>query len=64
MLAETARRLLSDVMELAFQSEIILDDVDMDYAVRTATFGSFFIKARSVSILAESSFRPRSTKSS
>jgi acyl-CoA reductase-like NAD-dependent aldehyde dehydrogenase len=30
-------------MELGgFNPMIILDDVDMDYAVRTATFGSFF----------------------
>jgi acyl-CoA reductase-like NAD-dependent aldehyde dehydrogenase len=44
MLAERAGRLLKrTVMELGgFNPTIILDDVDMDYAVRTATFGSFF----------------------
>jgi acyl-CoA reductase-like NAD-dependent aldehyde dehydrogenase len=44
MLAERAGRLLKrTVMELCgFNPMIILDDVDMDYAVRTATFGSFF----------------------
>jgi acyl-CoA reductase-like NAD-dependent aldehyde dehydrogenase len=44
MLAERAGRLLKrTVMELGgFNPMIILDDVDMDYAVRTATFGSFF----------------------
>jgi acyl-CoA reductase-like NAD-dependent aldehyde dehydrogenase len=44
MLAERAGRLLKRaVMELGgFNPMIILDDVDMDYAVRTATFGSFF----------------------
>ena len=43
-LAERAGRLLKrTVMELGgFNPMIILDDVDMDYAVRTATFGSFF----------------------
>ena len=29
-----------------FNSLIILDDVDMDYTVRTATFGSFFYQGR------------------
>jgi acyl-CoA reductase-like NAD-dependent aldehyde dehydrogenase len=44
MLAERAGRLLKrTVMELGgFNPMIVLDDVDMDYAVRTATFGSFF----------------------
>jgi len=44
MLAERAGRLLKrTVMELGgFNPMIILDDVDMEYAVRTATFGSFF----------------------
>src|SRR6266436_8610955 len=44
MLAERAGRTLKrTVMELGgFNPMIILDDVDMDYAVRTATFGSFF----------------------
>src|SRR5450631_4572559 len=44
MLSERAGRLLKrTVMELGgFNPMIILDDVDMDYAVRTATFGSFF----------------------
>ncbi len=44
MLAERAGRLLKrTVMELGgFNPMVILDDVDMDYAVRTATFGSFF----------------------
>ena len=44
MLAERAGRLLKrTVMELGgFNPMIILDDVDMDNAVRTATFGSFF----------------------
>src|SRR6202023_864266 len=44
MLAERAGRLLKrTVMELGgFNPMIILDDVDMDYAVRTATFSSFF----------------------
>src|SRR3989449_10514378 len=44
MLAERAGRLLKrSVLELGgFNPMIILDDVDMDYAVRTATFGSFF----------------------
>jgi acyl-CoA reductase-like NAD-dependent aldehyde dehydrogenase len=44
MLAERAGRLLKrTVMELGgFNPMIILDDVDMDYAVRSATFGSFF----------------------
>jgi len=44
MLAERAGKLLKrTVMELGgFNPMIILDDVDMDYAVRTATFGSFF----------------------
>ncbi len=44
MLAEGAGRLLKrTVMELGgFNPMIILDDVDMDYAVRSATFGSFF----------------------
>ncbi|MGA2119371.1 MAG: aldehyde dehydrogenase family protein [Bryobacteraceae bacterium] len=44
MLAERAGRFLKrTVMELGgFNPMIILDDVDMDYAVRTATFGSFF----------------------
>ena len=44
MLAERAGRTLKRaVLELGgFNPMIILDDVDMDYAVRTATFGSFF----------------------
>ena len=44
MLAErTGRTLKRTVLELGgFNPMIILDDVDMDYAVRTATFGSFF----------------------
>src|ERR1700675_211844 len=44
MLAERAGRLLKrTVMELGgFNPMIILDDVDMEDAVRTATFGSFF----------------------
>src|ERR1700674_1829597 len=44
MLAERAGRTLKrSVMELGgFNPMIILDDVDMDYAVRSATFGSFF----------------------
>jgi acyl-CoA reductase-like NAD-dependent aldehyde dehydrogenase len=44
MLAERAGRLLKrTVMELGgFNPLIILDDVDVEYAVRTATFGSFF----------------------
>src|SRR4029077_758084 len=44
MLAERAGRTLKrTVMELGgFNPMIILDDVDMDYAVRTATFSSFF----------------------
>jgi len=44
MLAERAGKLLKrTVMELGgFNPMIILDDVDVDYAVRTATFGSFF----------------------
>src|SRR5271169_730026 len=44
MLSERAGRTLKrTVMELGgFNPLLILDDVDMDYAVRTATFGSFF----------------------
>ncbi len=44
MLAERAGRTLKrTVLELGgFNPMIILDDVDIDYAVRTATFGSFF----------------------
>ena len=44
LLAERAGRTLKrTVLELGgFNPMIILDDVDMDYAVRTATFGSFF----------------------
>ena len=44
MLTERAGRTLKrTVMELGgFNPMIILDDVDMDYAVRSATFGSFF----------------------
>src|SRR5258706_2776600 len=44
MLSERAGRTLKrTVMELGgFNPMIILDDVDMDYAVRRATFGSFF----------------------
>jgi len=44
MLAERAGRTLKrTVLELGgFNPMIILDDVEMDYAVRTATFGSFF----------------------
>jgi acyl-CoA reductase-like NAD-dependent aldehyde dehydrogenase len=44
MLAERAGRTLKrTVLELGgFNPLIILDDVDMEYAVRTATFGSFF----------------------
>src|SRR5260370_1436660 len=44
MLSERAGRTLKrTVLEVGgFNAMIILDDVDMDYAVRTATFGSFF----------------------
>jgi acyl-CoA reductase-like NAD-dependent aldehyde dehydrogenase len=44
MLAERAGRTLKrTTMELGgFNPMIILDDVDLDYAIRTATFGSFF----------------------
>jgi acyl-CoA reductase-like NAD-dependent aldehyde dehydrogenase len=44
MLAERAGRTLKrTTMELGgFNPMIILDDVDIDYAVRSATFGSFF----------------------
>jgi acyl-CoA reductase-like NAD-dependent aldehyde dehydrogenase len=44
MLAERAERTLKrTVLELGgFNPMIILDDVDIDYAVRSATFGSFF----------------------
>jgi acyl-CoA reductase-like NAD-dependent aldehyde dehydrogenase len=44
ILAERAGRTLKrTVLELGgFNPMIILEDVDMDYAVRTATFGSFF----------------------
>src|SRR5450631_4116052 len=44
MLAERAGRTLKrTVLELGgYNTMIILDDVDVDYAVRTATFGSFF----------------------
>jgi acyl-CoA reductase-like NAD-dependent aldehyde dehydrogenase len=44
MLAERAGRTLKrTVLELGgFNPMIILDDVDVEYAVRTATFGSFF----------------------
>jgi acyl-CoA reductase-like NAD-dependent aldehyde dehydrogenase len=44
MLSERAGRTLKrTVMELGgFNPMIIFDDVDMNYAVRTATFGSFF----------------------
>src|SRR5207247_7794266 len=44
MLAERAGRTLKrTVLELGgFNPLIILDDVDMEYAVRSATFGSFF----------------------
>jgi acyl-CoA reductase-like NAD-dependent aldehyde dehydrogenase len=44
MLAERAGRTLKrTVLELGgFNPMIILEDVDMDYAVRSATFGSFF----------------------
>src|ERR1700675_1811529 len=44
MLGERAGRTLKrTVLELGgFNPMIILDDVEMDYAVRTATFGSFF----------------------
>ena len=44
MLSERAGRTLKrTVMELGgFNPLLILDDVDMEYAVRTATFGSFF----------------------
>ncbi|HEX4573765.1 MAG TPA: aldehyde dehydrogenase family protein [Gemmatimonadales bacterium] len=44
LLAERAGRTLKrTVLELGgFNPMIILDDVDVDYAVRTATFGSFF----------------------
>src|SRR5262249_60271427 len=44
MLAERAGRTLKrTVLELGgFNPMIILDDVDIDYAVRTATFGSLF----------------------
>src|ERR1700685_4586576 len=40
---KAGRLLKGTVMELVgFNPMIVLDDVDMDYAVRTATFGSFF----------------------
>jgi acyl-CoA reductase-like NAD-dependent aldehyde dehydrogenase len=44
MLAERAGRTLKrTTMELGgFNPMIVLDDVDLDYAIRTATFGSFF----------------------
>ncbi len=44
MLAERAGRTLKrTVLELGgYNPMIVLDDVDVDYAVRTATFGSFF----------------------
>jgi acyl-CoA reductase-like NAD-dependent aldehyde dehydrogenase len=44
LLAERAGRTLKrSVLELGgYNPMIILDDVDMDYAVRSATFGSFF----------------------
>lgn len=44
MLAERAGRALKrTVLELGgYNPMIVLDDVDVDYAVRTATFGSFF----------------------
>ncbi|QBR03528.1 aldehyde dehydrogenase family protein [Paraburkholderia pallida] len=44
MLAERAGRTLKrTVLELGgYNPMIVLDDVDLDYAVRTATFGSFF----------------------
>jgi acyl-CoA reductase-like NAD-dependent aldehyde dehydrogenase len=44
MLAERAGRTLKrTVLELGgYNPMLILDDVDVDYAVRTATFGSFF----------------------
>lgn len=44
MLAERAGRTLKrTVLELGgFNPMIVLDDVDVDYAARTATFGSFF----------------------
>ncbi len=44
LLAERAGRTLKrSVMELGgYNPMIVLDDVDVDYAVRTATFGSFF----------------------
>ena len=44
VLAERAGRTLKrTVLELGgYNPMLILDDVDMDYAVRTATFGSFF----------------------
>jgi acyl-CoA reductase-like NAD-dependent aldehyde dehydrogenase len=44
LLAERAGRTLKrTVLELGgYNPMLILDDVDMDYAVRTATFGSFF----------------------
>ena len=53
MLAERAGRLLKrTVMELGgFNPMIILDDVDMDYAVRTATFGSVFFGSSPIGIL-------------
>jgi hypothetical protein len=66
MLAERAGRLLKRaVMELGgFNPMIILDDVDMDYAVRTRRSVPSFIRARTVSIPAGSLFSARSTKSS
>jgi acyl-CoA reductase-like NAD-dependent aldehyde dehydrogenase len=44
LLAERAGRTLKrTVLELGgYNPMIVLDDVDLDYAVRTATFGSFF----------------------
>ena len=66
MLAERAGRLLKrTVMELGgFNPMIILDDVDMDTRSARRRLDRSFIRARSVSTRAESSFSARSPKSS
>jgi acyl-CoA reductase-like NAD-dependent aldehyde dehydrogenase len=53
MLAERAGRALKrTVLELGgFNPMIVLDDVNVEYAVGTAAFGAFFHQVRSVSIL-------------